>query len=393
MQPRPRAFRAECFALSLNGTNVNSPPTGRFFIARKDIMAKAQRHIDTLTPYQTSVTLEQLAREYQLTPESIVQLASNENPYGMSPKVEEALLSVAGHRYPEPLELREELARFYNVEPGNIVTGNGSNDILEMIARVYLGPNTEAIHTQYSYSVYAIATQSVGAKNIVVSSKDYNHDLAALKAAITNDTRVIWLTNPNNPTGTFTPYDDIKKFIAGLSQDIIVVLDEAYYEYVPHELREDSVRWLKEFPNLIIARTFSKAYGLAGIRAGYAIASPQIAELLDRVRSPFNTNSLALAAAIAALRDQAFIQESYEKNLIEKEYLIQNFLELGISWIPAYGNFITIELPNAEETVEQLMQKGIIVRSLTGYGLPKHVRVTIGKHEENTKLITAIQRQ
>lgn len=351
---------------------------------------KIQDHITQLTPYQTSVTLEQLSRQHHIAPDAIMQLASNENPYGMSPKVGEALANVAGNRYPEPLELREELAKFYGVQPSNIVTGNGSNDILEMIARVYLGPDTEAIHTQYSYSVYQIATQSVGATNITVPAKEYSHDLPAIKAAITSKTRVIWLTNPNNPTGTFTSYEDIKEFITSVSQDIIVVLDEAYYEYVPRELRVDTVRWLEEFPNLIIARTFSKAYGLAGIRAGYGIAAPHIIELLDRVRSPFNMNSLALAAAIAALRDQEFIQETYEKNLLEKEYLMQHFLELGISWIPAYGNFITIELPDAEEIVEQLMQKGIIVRSLAGYGLPDHIRVTIGKHEENRKLLSVL---
>lgn len=354
-------------------------------------MPRIQPHINALSPYQTSMTLEQLARKHSIKPENIVQLASNENPYGMSPKVGEAIAQVAANRYPEPIQLREKLATFYNVTPAHIITGNGSNDVIEMIARTYLAPSYEAIHTQYSYSMYQVATQTVGAANIVVPAQAYNHDLPALEAAITPQTHVIWLTNPNNPTGTFTPYQDIKAFLQRVPQDIIIVLDEAYYEYVPHELRADTVRWLAAFPNLIIVRTFSKAYGMAGIRAGYGIAAPKVIQHLEKVRSPFSMSSLALAAAIAALDDQDFIQKSYEKNLAEKQFLLNVFTQLGIASLPAYGNFITIEVANAQDIAEKLMQRGIIVRPLAGYGLPNHIRITIGETEENKKLIAELQ--
>lgn len=353
----------------------------------------AQSYVSGLTPYQPGTPIELVVRQYGLRPENIVKLASNENPLGMSPKAREAVeVALEGaHRYPDQYELTQKLAKKLNVEPACVVLGNGSNDVLDMVARTFLNDGAEAVSSQHAFAVYPIATQSAGAKNVIVPAKDYSHDLDAMLAAVTPATKVIWIANPNNPTGTFIPYPEIKEFLGKVPPRIVVVLDEAYCEYLDDTERGDTVSWLGEHCNLVITRTFSKIYGLAGLRIGYGIASPEVAELLNRVRQPFNVSVPALAAAVAALDDQNFVEASRETNSKGRLQLLSCLEELDIDCMPAYGNFVTFKVANAAEANEGLLKQGIIVRPLAGYGLADWLRVTVGTQHENTRFLDAIQ--
>jgi histidinol-phosphate aminotransferase len=346
-----------------------------------------------LSPYQPSLPPHQAVAEHGIQPQSIVQLASNENPLGASPKAIAAFKQAASnvHRYPDQHELVGAIAQHCAVPADMIALGNGSNDVLDLAARIYLGKGDEAISSQYSFAVYPIATASTGAKNVVVPlASDYAHDLEASLRAITPKTKLIWLDNPSNPVGAFAPYDDIEKFVRAVPRRITVVLDEAYREYLDKEERKDSISWTRQYPNLILTRTFSKMYGLAGLRIGYAIAAPQVAELLNRVRQPFNVNTPALRAAVAALGDQAFVAKSYELNKADRQQLQEGFASLGLKTLPARGNFVTVHVPQAQSTYKRLLAHGIIVRPLAGYGLPEHLRVSVGTQTQNSRLLTAL---
>ncbi|MDR1848958.1 MAG: histidinol-phosphate transaminase, partial [Zoogloeaceae bacterium] len=299
-------------------------------------------YIRAISPYLPGKPITQLARELGLPIERIVKLASNENPLGASPKAKaaavEALADVA--RYPDPYALTAALAARHGVTEGQIVLGNGSNDVLDMVARVYLDSGRSAIYSQYAFAVYPIATLSVGGEGISVPARAYGHDLEAMQAAIRPDTSVLWLANPNNPTGTFLPAESLRAFLAKVPEQVMVVLDEAYGEYLAPEEAYDAVAWLAEFPNLIICRTFSKIYGLAGFRIGYGIAQAPVAELMNRVRHPFNCNNLALAAAEAALSDRAFVEKSHAMNRQGMNDLTAEFSRLGLEYIASRGNFV-----------------------------------------------------
>jgi histidinol-phosphate aminotransferase len=273
-----------------------------------------------------------------------------------------------------------------------VVLGNGSNDVLDLIARVFLAPGRSAVFAQHAFAVYPLATLSTGAELIIVPAKDFGHDLDAMRAAIRPDTRIVWVANPNNPTGTFLPYPQLKVFLQSVPEDVVVVLDEAYNEYLLPADRVDTVGWLAEFPNLVITRTFSKIYGLAGLRIGYALASAEIAGLMNRVRQPFNCNNLALAAAVAALDDHAFVARSYELNRNGMEMIIAGLKRLGLSHIPAHGNFVTFKVADAAGVNQRLLKQGVIVRPIGGYGMPDWLRVTIGTEPENARFLEALEK-
>lgn len=351
-------------------------------------------YVRAISPYQAGKPITQLAREMGIPVEHIVKLASNENPLGMSPKAKAAMEKAIDslERYPDDFELKDALARHTGLSMECIVLGNGSNDVLDLIARVFLAPGRSAVFSQHAFAVYPLASLSAGAELIAVPAKDFGHDLEAMRRAIRPDTRLVWIANPNNPTGTFLPYPQLKAFLQMVPADVVVVLDEAYNEYIPPAERVDTMAWLAEFPNLVVTRTFSKIYGLAGLRIGYALASAEIADLMNRVRQPFNCNNLALAAATAALDDHEFVGRSYALNRAGMDQILAGFKRLGLTHIPSHGNFVTFKLNDAVAINQKLLKQGVIVRPLVGYGMPEWLRVTIGTESENLRFLEALEK-
>ena len=349
-------------------------------------------YIRAISPYQPGKPITEVAREIGLPVESIVKLASNENPLGMSPKARLAVTAALTgvERYPDQFDLTAALSERLGVGADRIVLGNGSNDVLDLVARAFLAPGRSAVFSCHAFAVYPLATMSAGAECLQVPAKDYGHDLAAMRAALRPDTRVVWIANPNNPTGTFIPYPELKDFIAAVPADVIVVLDEAYNDYLAPAVRADTVAWLREFPNLVITRTFSNIYGLAGLRVGFALASSEVADLMHRVRQPFNVGNLALAGAIAALDDHAFMAESYDANRRGMEQILVGLKKLGRAHIPGEGNFVTFHAGAAASVNQKLLQQGVIVRPLAGYAMPEHLRVTVGLESENERFLAAL---
>jgi histidinol-phosphate aminotransferase len=351
-------------------------------------------YVRSIAPYQPGKPISELARELGLAEAGIVKLASNENPRGIGPRtraaIDKALADVA--RYPDGngFELKHALSKRYGVDMGSIVLGNGSNDVLELVAHAFLGPGRAAVFSQHAFAVYPLATQARGARQIVVPAKAYGHDLDAMLKAIDDETYVVWIANPNNPTGTLARADALEAFVRKVPERVLVVIDEAYNEYLSHELRSDTVKWLKRHPNLIVSRTFSKAYGLAGLRVGYGLAHPSVADVMNRVRQPFNVNSLALAAAAAALDDMEFVAKSYAENLQGMKQLAEGFEALQLEHIPSHGNFVTVRVGKAAEMFKRLLRRGVIVRPIAGYGMPEHLRVSIGTAQENEKFLQAL---
>jgi histidinol-phosphate aminotransferase len=351
-------------------------------------------YVRSLAPYQPGKPISELAREMGLEEASIVKLASNENPRGIGPRTRAAIEAALGDiaRYPDGngFELKQALAARYGVDMAAIVLGNGSNDVLELVASAFLGPGRAAVLSQHCFAVYPLATQARGARAIMVPAKNYAHDLETMTKAIDEDTTVAWVANPNNPTGTFARHEEIEAFLRRVPERVLVVIDEAYNEYLPPELRYDSVRLIKRHPNLVITRTFSKAYGLAGLRVGYALAHPSVADVMNRVRQPFNVNSLALAAAAAALDDMEFVAKSYAGNLQGMKQLAEGFRALALDYIPSHGNFVTVRVGKAAEVFKRLLRRGVIVRPVAGYGMPEHLRITIGTAQENDRFLQAL---
>ena len=350
-------------------------------------------YIRAISPYQPGKPITQLARDLGLAVEQIVKLASNENPLGMSPKAQAAVAeAVSGlSRYPDDFALKQALAERSGLGMERIVLGNGSNDVLDLIARVFLAPGRSAIFSQYAFAVYPLATMSAGGEPIAVAASDYGHDLGAMLAAIRPDTRLIWIANPNNPTGTFLPYSQLEVFLQAVPPDVVVVLDEAYNEYLPPAERVETTRWLAAFPNLVITRTFSKIYGLAGLRIGYALCSAEVADLMNRVRQPFNCNNLALAAALAALDDHEFVARSYTLNRTGMAQIVAGLKRLGCRHIPSHGNFVTFNVAEAATVNQKLLRNGVIVRPIAAYGMPDWLRVTIGTESENSRFLAALE--
>ncbi len=357
-----------------------------------DLCDLAPSYVDAIAPYQPGKPISELEREFGIS--GAVKLASNENPAGASPRAiaaaHAALEDVA--RYPDGngFELKRSLAAHHGVAVSTLVLGNGSNDVLELVARTFLAPGAAAVFAQHAFAVYPLVTQAVGATAIEVSARDYGHDLPAMARAITEDVRVVFVANPNNPTGTFVPPAEVHAFLEAVPSDVLVVLDEAYGEYLPADLRADSAAWLAEFPNLVVSHTFSKAYGLAGLRVGYGLAHPVVANLMNRVRQPFNVSSVAQAAAVAALGDQAFVAASRERNSLGMEQIIAGLEGLGIDFIPSYGNFVSFRVAQAAGVYDQLLRLGVIVRPIGSYGMPDFLRVSVGLPEENIRFLEAL---
>ena len=359
------------------------------------VAAKAPEYIRSIMPYQPGKPISELAREMGLAEASIVKLASNENPLGMSACARDAAVACMSElaRYPDggAFALKSAIARKFGVSTDQLVIGNGSNDILELAAGAFLAPGRAAVFSRHAFAVYPLATNAAGAKCIEVPARDFGHDLDAMAAAITPETRVVFIANPNNPTGTFVSGAEIEAFLAKVPSDVLVVLDEAYTEYLAPEQCYDSIAWLSSYPNLLVSRTFSKAYGLAGLRVGYAIAHPDVADLMNRVRQPFNVSSVALAAAEAALADEEFLAQSAELNRRGMVQLTAAFAELGLTWIPSSGNFVTVKVGDAAAVNQALLKRGVIVRPIAGYGMPEWLRVSIGLPEENSRFIEALR--
>jgi histidinol-phosphate aminotransferase len=361
-----------------------------------DLCDLAPGYIRAIAPYQPGKPISELARELKLEEAGIIKLASNENPGGVSPLAQQAIARTLADlaRYPDGngFELKQALARRYGVDAAGIVLGNGSNDVLELAARAFLTPGHDAIYSQHAFAVYPLVVQAIGAKGIEVAARDYGHDPAAMLRAVTANTRVVFIANPNNPTGTLVRPQELEKFIAAVPREVLVVLDEAYNEYLPENLKADSIGWLGRFPNLVVTRTFSKVYGLAGLRVGYALAAPRVADLMNRVRQPFNVNSISLAAATAALSDTEFVERSVELNRSGMLQLTRGFGQLGVGFIPSVGNFVSFEVPDAAAVYRRLLELGVIVRPIAAYGLPRHLRVTVGLESENTRFLEALGR-
>lgn len=352
-------------------------------------------HIRAIAPYQPGKPIAELARELGLDEADIIKLASNENPLGPSPRglaaAQAALHDMALYPDGAGFALKAALSARLGVSPNQIVLGNGSNDVLDMAARAFLSPGTSAVYARHAFAVYPIATLTVGATGIEVPALNYGHDLTAMRQAIRDDTRVLWIANPNNPTGTFLPWAQIEAFLNGVPAHLLVVLDEAYGEYLPPEDRLDTVRWLARFPNLLITRTFSKAYGLAGLRVGYGLGDAAVIDLLNRVRHPFNVNLLALAAAEAALDDAEFLARSYALNRAGMAQLVRGLTALGLAHVPSKGNFLLVKVGDAARVNSELLQRGVIVRPVANYGLPEFLRVSIGLEAQNTRFLEALK--
>ena len=343
----------------------------------------------SLTPYQGGRPISEIQREYGLS--NVIKLASNENPLRVSKKVQEAIKSAITQigRYPDGngYYLKDSLAKKLSVSAKSITLGNGSNDILELIPRAYVcSKDDEVIFSQYAFVVYPLVTKAIGAKAIVTPANDFGHDLNAMYEAITDKTKVIFIANPNNPTGTLLSNEEIYNFLKKVSNEIIVVLDQAYIEYL--DVEDVYIDWLKDFPNLVITRSFSKAYGLAGLRVGYSISSEEIADYLNRIRQPFNVNLIAQEAAIAALSDADFLAESVKVNSDGLLQLEEGFRSLGLKFIKSYANFISVKVSNSMELNQKLLEQGIIVRPVE---MKDYLRISVGTNAENAKFLEVLK--
>jgi histidinol-phosphate aminotransferase len=357
-------------------------------------------YVRAIAPYQAGKPIAEVAREFGLDEADIVKLASNENPFGVPESSKAAMARAAAElgRYPDAngFELKAALAARYDVPADWITLGNGSNDILEIAAHAFVQKGEAVVFSQYSFAVYALATQGVGGRAIVVPAVNYGHDLAAMAAAIDADTRLVYVANPNNPTGTFIGADEIEAFLKQVPQNVIVVLDEAYNEYLAPEHQFESANWVRKYPNLVVSRTFSKAYGLAGLRVGFAIAQPDVTDLMNRIRQPFNVNSLAQAAAIAALNDKEFLAKGARNNAEGYKQMTAAFDELGLEYVPSFGNFVLVRVGADDGAGARvnlaLLKQGVIVRPVAAYGLPQWLRVSIGLPQENAIFVEALKK-
>ncbi|OUR90194.1 histidinol-phosphate transaminase [Gammaproteobacteria bacterium 42_54_T18] len=364
-----------------------------------DFIALATPGVKGLTPYQPGKPVEELERELGIN--NIIKLASNENPLGPSAlalkAIEKAVPDLA--RYPDGggFNLKQALSSMLGVNIGQITLGNGSNDVLDLIARAYLSAGDEAIFSQYAFAVYPVSTQAVGATAVITPAKDYGHDLDAMVEAITDKTRVIFIANPNNPTGNWLTGAELEHFLSRVPESVVVVLDEAYFEYAfdsaspDGESYPDGLVYLSQYPNVIVTRTFSKAYGLASLRVGYGISNLEVADILNRVRQPFNVNSLALVAAEAALADKAYLQQGRELNKSGVAQLQAGFDALGLSYVPSAGNFVLVHFEvDAQPIFDALLKRGVIVRPVGNYGMPNALRVSVGTEQENKRFLDSL---
>lgn len=352
----------------------------------------APANIQALTPFRAGWNQRDLERKLGI--ENSVNLASNENALGCSPAVTRALRTQTElvSRYPDSAgqALKQALHKFYGVDTDRIILGNGSNDVLDLLARTFLRPGTSALHSQYGFAVYPLVARASGAESIEVTAKNFGHDASAMVAAIRSDTRLVFIANPNNPTGTLLEPELVVRVLERVPRHVLVVLDEAYDEFLPAAQRSAAHRYLDKYPNLIVVRTFSKAYGLAGLRVGYAFANPCVCDLVNRVRQPFNVNAPAQAAAVAALSDQDFIKRSAELVRDGMRQVERGLGRLGLEHIPSAGNFLSFRVPHADTIFQHMLQQGVIVQPLVNYGMANHLRVSIGLESQNQRFLSAL---
>ncbi|MGH8495778.1 MAG: histidinol-phosphate transaminase [Gammaproteobacteria bacterium] len=365
-------------------------------------LAIAAPGVKGLQPYQPGKPISELEREYGVS--NIIKLASNENPLGPGAAaraaIEREIAEIA--RYPDGggFDLKVALAEYHAVDPACITLGNGSNDVLVLLAEAFLTPETEAVYSEYAFAVYPIAVQATGARARVApafppdhATSPLGHDLDAMAERLNDHTRLVFIANPNNPTGTWVSRNALRRFVESVPEHALVVVDEAYFHYVEEPEYPDTTRWLDDFPNLVVTRTFSKIFGLAGARAGYSLSAPGIADLLNRVRQPFNLNSLAQAAALAALGDEEHIERSRKLNQRGLEEITQACETCGLGYVPSIGNFVLVDFGRpALPVYDALLRESIIVRPVGNYGLPNHLRISVGLPEENERLAVALRK-
>ena len=351
-------------------------------------------YIRSLIPYEPGKPIEEVEREYAIS--NSIKLASNENPLGPSPKALAAIRAKLDeiHLYPDGdcFYLKNGLAKKLGVLPEQVIFGNGSNEIIELAARTFLRPGDEVVMARQAFVVYQLIVQAAGAIGKQVALRDYTHDLGAIADAVTPETRMVLLANPNNPTGTIFRRAEWEKFLGKVSKDLLLIVDEAYFEYVQDRGYPDSLKYHGEGRAILTLRTFSKLYGLAGLRIGYGVGSKEIVSLIERVRQPFNVNAPAQWGALAALDDAEHIERSLEVNRQGLNYLQTEFKKLGLDFVPSHGNFILVRVGKGQEVFKQLLPQGVIVRPMGGYQFPEHVRVTVGTMAENQKFIEALQK-
>jgi histidinol-phosphate aminotransferase len=358
--------------------------------------------VKNIAPYVGGRPISEVARQFGLVEDQIVKLASNENPLGIPESAKAAMMAIMDDlgRYPDSngFELKQVLAKKNQVPDHWITLGNGSNDILELATRSVAQMGSEIIFSKHAFAVYPLATQAVGAKAIVIdpTPEDLGHDLRAMLAAITENTKLIFVANPNNPTGSFIPGQKIEQFLSQVPSHIVVVLDEAYNEYLKPDQQYDAIAMVRKYPNLIVSRSFSKAYGLAGLRLGYAVSQEELTDLMNRIRQPFNVNSLAQAAAIAALQDTEFLERGAKLNQEGYQQLTQAFEQMHLHYLPSAGNFILVQVGEDDQAGTrvnlELLKQGVIVRPVDNYGLPKFLRVSIGLQQENAAFLVALKK-
>ncbi len=355
---------------------------------------QAPEYVRKIAPYLPGKPTAELAREFGLAEREIVKLASNENPRGPGPAVRTAIAAAIDDlsRYPDGngFELKAALAARHHVTSSEIVLGNGSNDVLELVTQAFLRPGDHAVYSRHAFAVYPLATQARGATGIEIPARHFGHDLPAMRAGITTSARVVFIANPNNPTGTWLPAAAIEAFLDAVGDDVIVVLDEAYHEYLDPGQQTASTGWIARHPNLVVTRTFSKAYGLAALRIGYGVMHAKVADMLNRVRQPFNVNGLAQVAAVAALADTAYVDESRRLNCEGMRALEQGFAAMGLTWLHSHANFILVKVGDAGRVYQRLLEQGVIVRPVANYALPEWLRVTIGLAAENHRFLAAL---
>jgi histidinol-phosphate aminotransferase len=363
------------------------------------VIDSALAQIRQLQPYSPGKPVEELERELGIS--NAIKLASNENPLGCSPQVQQVLADTSAHieLYPDAnaYYLKQRLAQKLEVDENQITIGNGSNDVLDLVARSFLDGNAEAVYSQYAFMIYATVTQACGARARVAaaqgvdSNQPYGHDLAAMLALVNEKTRLVFIANPNNPTGNWLLQSELQAFLDALPAHIAVVIDEAYFEYVDLAQFPNSLNWLTRYPNLIVTRTFSKIYGLAGLRIGYSVSSPELCDLFNRVRQPFNGNTMALAAAKAALDDDAFVEQSRLVNQQGLQQLQRGCDERGFTYIPSAGNFLTVQFDERSAAIYQgLLERGVIVRPLGNYDLAHFLRISVGTAVQIEQLFKAL---
>ncbi len=352
--------------------------------------------LKTLPTYQPGRPIEEVARELGLPVDSIIKVASNENPLGPSPKAQAALREAipSVNLYPDgnAFYLKNKLAAKLGVEPANLVLGNGSNELLEFVAHALLGPGTNIVVSQYCFAIYPIVAKMSGADVITVPAKHYGHDLPAMLRAVNGQTRIIFVTNPNNPTGTLAPRETLIQFVNDVPEDVLLVMDEAYLEFLDDPVDLVPLIRLGARKNLILLRTFSKIYGLAGLRIGYGIAEPELIAALEKIRQPFNTNLLAQNAALAALDDEEHIGRTRANNSAGLELFVQAFRELKLEYVPSFANFILVRVGDGGRVFNAMQKMGVITRPMAGYQLPEWLRISVGTRPENQRTIDALKK-